>query len=164
MTSSPFVVPVSDLMSAAGSRRELHLDTSIEWGFELAAVGPELHAELILENASGVLIVRGPAATNLGLTCHRCLTEWSDPLQVDVAEVVGFDDDTDGYLLDGDDVDLEPVLRDVLLLEVPLRPLCRQSCLGLCATCGADLNAGSCLGHDEESSLPFAELRDLLEP
>lgn len=164
VTSSPFLVHVSDLLADSGSRRAVDVDGPIEWGFELAAVGPQLHAELVLENASGVLVVRGPAETTLGLTCHRCLTEWSESLRVEVAEALGFEDDDVGYALDGDTVDLEPVLRDALLLEVPLRPLCRDDCLGICATCGADLNTDSCPGHDEESASPFAELRDLLEP
>jgi len=161
---SAFVVPVSALLTAPGSRRAVGVDVPIEWGFELAAVGPQLHAELVLENASGVLVVRGPAETTLGLTCHRCLSEWSESLRVDVTEALGFEDDDDGYALDGDTADLEPVLRDALLLDVPLRPLCRDACLGLCGTCGADLNTDSCPGHDEEGTSPFAELRDLLEP
>jgi len=164
VTSSPFLIPVSDLLRDAGSRRTVDLDAPIAWGFELADVGPELHAELVVENAAGVLIVSGAATTAVKLTCHKCLTEWDESVQVDVAEALGFEDDADGYSLNGNDADLEPVLRDVVLLEIPLRPVCRQGCLGLCATCGADLNTDSCLGHDEEGASPFAELRDLLEP
>lgn len=136
----------------------------IKWGFELSTVGPALLADLLLENASGVLVVRGEATTHLHLTCHRCLTEWDEDVIVPVAEAMGFDDDEDGYTLDGDVADLEPVLRDAVLLEVPLRPLCRSGCFGLCSTCGADLNTDACPGHDEETTSPFAELRDLLEP
>jgi len=164
VTTSPFLIPVSDLIADSGSRRSVVLEATIEWGFDLAAVGPQLHADLLLENASGVLVVRGPAETTLGLTCHRCLTEWSEELRVEVAEAIGFDDDEGGYALDGDTADLEPVLRDTLLLNVSLRPTCQNDCRGLCVTCGADLNTDSCPGHDEVSTSPFAELRDLLEP
>ncbi len=164
MVSSPFVVPVSDLIAEPGLRREIRLDAVVDWRFELAAIGPGIHAELILENASGVLVVRGSAQAELGLTCHRCLTEWSEPLGVELTEALGFEGDEDGYSLDRDTADLEPALRDAVLLNVPLRPLCREGCLGICATCGADLNTGSCPGHEEEGSSPFAGLRDLLEP
>jgi uncharacterized protein len=164
MTSSPFVFPISDLLSDSGSRRAVAVDTSIAWGVEMAAVGPNLKAELVLENASGVLVVRGQAETTLQLTCDRCLTVWSEDLDIEITEALGFDVDGDGYALDRDTADLEPVLRDALLLEVPLRPMCRDDCRGICATCGADLNTATCPGHDEESTSPFAALRDLLEP
>ncbi len=164
VASSLFLIPVSDLTADPGSRRAIVVEAPIEWGFELAAVGPQLHAELLLENAAGVLVVRGPAKTTVDFTCHRCLTEWTEPLRVDVVEALGFEDDEDGYALDGDTADLEPVLRDALLLGVSLRPSCRDDCRGLCVACGADLNTDSCPGHDEVSASPFAELRDLLEP
>ena len=48
-------------------------------------------------------------------------------------------DDSDGYVLDGDLLDLEPALRDALVLELPLSPLCADDCLGLCAQCGVRL-------------------------
>ncbi len=59
-----------------------------------------------------------------------------------------------------------PDLRDfdAVLLALPLRPLCRPDCLGLCGVCGADLNTGSCPGHGEAAASPFTVLRDLLEP
>ena len=165
MTESPFRVPISDL-AEAGSRREVTVDAQVDWGVESATVGPGLHADLLFENASGVLVVRGRVETVLGLTCHRCLTEWQAVLDLPVAEAMGFEDDEDAdvYRLDGDVADVEPVLRDVVLLEVPLNPLCREDCRGLCATCGADLNGGPHPEHDDESTSPFAALRDLLEP
>lgn len=168
LVSSPFVFPIPDLLAEAGARRQIEVGALVDWGFELADVGPELHGELTLESASGVLVVRGPVRATLGLTCHRCLTEWEDEVEITLTEAIGFDeeegDEPEEYALDGDTLDLEPILRDAVLLAAPLRPLCRDDCLGLCATCGADLNTGSCPGHDEESTSPFAVLRDLLEP
>jgi uncharacterized protein len=57
---------------------------------------------------------------------------------------VDADLDEDTYPLEGDQLDLRPLVRDALLLELPLAPLCRDDCRGLCAQCGADLNAGPC--------------------
>ena len=63
------------------------------------------------------------------------------------------DADEDGYSLDGDLLDLEPVLRDALVLALPLAPLCRQDCPGLCAECGALLaQAGPDHGHGMPST------------
>lgn len=165
MIETPFRIPISDL-AEAGSRRALSLETEVDWGFELAEVGPELHADLVLENASGVLVVRGAVRTTLGLSCHRCLTQWEEEVDLDIAEAMGFEEDeeADVYALEGDVADLEPVLRDAVLLEAPIRPVCSEDCRGLCATCGADLNSGPHPEHDVESTSPFAALRDLLEP
>jgi uncharacterized protein len=52
--------------------------------------------------------------------------------------------DEDTYPLEGDQLDLRPLVRDALLLELPLAPLCQPDCLGLCPRCGADLNTGPC--------------------
>ena len=54
------------------------------------------------------------------------------------------DPDEDTYPIEGDHLDLQPLVRDALLLELPLAPLCREDCRGLCPECGADLNAAPC--------------------
>ena len=56
----------------------------------------------------------------------------------------GTDADEDAYLLAGDELDLEPLARDAVLLDLPLAPLCSEECLGLCPQCGANWNEGSC--------------------
>lgn len=54
------------------------------------------------------------------------------------------EEDEETYPLRGELLDLQPLVRDAILLELPLAPLCAESCKGLCATCGADLNDGPC--------------------
>src|SRR3990172_1230877 len=161
--TSPFRFPVSDLLET-GHRREVAFDASVDWTLELSQVGPSLHGDFTLEGASGGILARGRVDTAITSTCHRCLTEWTEPLEVAVVEVLGLGEDPDGYPLHGDVADLESPIRDTLLLELPLAPTCRPGCLGLCARCGGDLNTGSCPGHEKESDSPFASLRELFEP
>ena len=52
--------------------------------------------------------------------------------------------DEDTYLLAGDELDLEPLARDAVLLDLPLAPLCSEECLGLCPQCGTNWNDGPC--------------------
>jgi hypothetical protein len=67
----------------------------------------------------------------------------------------------DGYLLDGDLLDLEPAVRDALVLELPLSPLCDESCPGLCSRCGVRLaEAGPGHAHPDEDGV-WAVLKDL---
>jgi len=66
------------------------------------------------------------------------------------------------YLLPADDVlDLEPLVRDVLLLELPAVPLCRTDCQGLCPDCGVDHNVTSCDCSTSEPDPRWAALRSL---
>lgn len=160
---SPFRIPVSDLLADPGRKRPVMIDAPIEWVLELSQVGPDLHAELVLQGASGGVLVRGTAETEATHTCHRCLTQWTEPIEVEVAEILGLEEDPDGYPLDGEVADLETPLRDAVLLAIPLSPTCRPDCRGICATCGGDLNTGSCPGHDEEPDSPFASLRELFD-
>jgi uncharacterized protein len=160
---SAFRFPVADLLAHVGDRRNIVVAVPVDWGLDLSRVGPQLAADLILESASGGIVVRGPVTTLVANTCHRCLTEWQEPLEVELLEALGVDDDPDGYRLHGNVADLETPLRDAVLLAVPLSPTCRPDCRGLCAVCGADLNGTSCPGHDDEPDSPFAPLRGLLD-
>jgi uncharacterized protein len=164
VTASPFLIDVVALLTAPGSRRRVPIETPVEWGVEMSDVGPSISADLALESVAPGVVVRGPLDTTVTHRCHRCLVEWTEPLEIDVLETFGIADEGDDYPIVKEQIDLEPALRDATLLELPVSPTCKPDCLGLCSTCGADLNTGSCPGHDEEIDSPFAELRELLEP
>lgn len=162
--TSPFRFPVSDLIADPSRRRAVTVDTAVDWSVGGSTVGPGLTADLTVEGGGGGVVVRGSVVTDVRSTCHRCLAEWSEELTIDVMEVLGVEEDPDGYPLDGDVADLEDPVRDAVLLEIPFAPTCRADCLGLCSVCGGDLNTGSCAGHEQEVDSPFAVLRELLEP
>lgn len=161
--SSPFRIPVSDLLGDSGRRRPVTIDAPIEWPLELSVAGPRLNADLVLQGAAGGVLVRGSIETEVAHSCHRCLTEWTEPIRVEISELLGLAEDPDGYPLDGEVADLEVPIRDAVLLAIPINPTCRPDCLGICATCGGDLNTGSCPGHDEGQDSPFAPLRELFD-
>ena len=163
--SSPFRFVVSDLLRRAGERRAEHLTAADSWNLELSRLVPEepLEAELTLEGASGGVFAGGTVAATVEHTCHRCTTPWTEEIEVPFGEMIAAGEDAD-YPLEGDVADLEAPIRDTVLLALPLVPTCRPDCRGLCGRCGADLNTGACPGHDDESTSPFAGLRELLEP
>ncbi len=163
--SSPFRIPVSDLLQEAGRRRAVVIETPVDWSLELSRLDPDapLTAELSLESLPTGLLVRGRAIAPVRHTCHRCVTEWTEEITAEVAELLGTDEDDD-YRLDGDVADVEAPIRDAVLLLVPLVPTCSEDCAGLCSVCGTDLNTGTCPGHEDEPDTPFAALRGLLEP
>jgi uncharacterized protein len=77
--------------------------------------------------------------------CGRCLREINDSMGVTIQELYAYEDSTTDATTDedevgrmqGDLIDLEPALRDALVLTLPTNPLCREDCPGLCPECGA---------------------------
>ncbi len=156
---------MSDLLHRTGERRPETVVTPVDWGIELSRLVPEhpLRVEATLEGASGGVYASGKAVAVVEHTCHRCNATWLETLEVPFGEMIASGEDAD-YSLEGEVADLEIPVRDTVLLALPLVPTCRPDCLGLCGRCGADLNTGACPGHDDDSSSPFAGLRELLEP
>ena len=70
-------------------------------------------------------------------------------------------DEDEVYQLEGDLLDLEPVVRDSVVLALPLQPVCDEDCQGLCAQCGADLNSAVCDCQSKEIDSRWEALKDL---
>jgi uncharacterized protein len=115
--------------------------------------GAELELGVTLERVTEGILVTGTVRAPLVGECARCLDMFTSSTEVQFIELFTHDaseDDPDGYLLDGDLLDLEPALRDALVLELPLAPLCAEDCPGLCSECGVRLaDAGAGHGHAE---------------
>jgi uncharacterized protein len=152
----PFVVVVSDLLRRPGSRRHEHLEKSLP---TLAVTGAAVPAgtvanvDAVLDSIHEGILVTGRVSAAWQGECRRCLGRVGGELRAGVQEL--FEPrPTEGetYPLDHDHIDLGPMVRDALLLELPLAPLCAEGCQGICPTCGADLNDGPCeclpAGHD----------------
>jgi uncharacterized protein len=127
--------------------------------------GDDLELEVQLEDVTeGVLVTASVAAPLVG-ECARCLEEFTSVTQVWFQELFAAETDgsgDDGYLLDGDLLDLEPALRDAVVLELPLSPLCAADCLGLCSTCGVRLaDAEPDHGHADDGGV-WAVLKDFV--
>jgi uncharacterized protein len=99
----------------------------------------------------------GSVQSAVRLSCSRCLAEYELPISSDFTifytESKGEELDEEVELSDvelisatysGEEIDMDPEIAEQVLLEVPYKPLCSESCRGLCPQCGADLNAGDC--------------------
>jgi DUF177 domain-containing protein len=122
-------------------------------GVELVGVPEEAELELDiqLERVTDGVLVIGTVRAPLVGECARCLDMFASSTEVRFTELFtdeSGDEEADGYVLDGDLLDLEPALRDALVLELPLAPLCAEDCPGLCSECGVRLaDAGAGHGH-----------------
>jgi uncharacterized protein len=148
------LVPVTALRRQTGARREEQRAGRVG---ELSVVGSvvpasaEVVADLRLDSISGGIEVTASIHAPWQGECRRCLRPIEGELRCEVRELFrpradheAPDADEETYPLGGDHLDLRPLVRDALLLELPLAPLCREDCHGLCPTCGADLNLGTC--------------------
>jgi uncharacterized protein len=111
------------------------------------------------------LLLQGKFQAQTELECVRCLDIFPQKLKWSFTDLYAFDKRSisESNLLVPEDgqIDLEPLLREYALLEIPIKPVCRPECKGLCPVCGANLNSTDC-GHHPETSSPFSALKDLL--
>jgi uncharacterized protein len=164
--ASPFEAHVTDLLRSRNAERPARVDAHVDWHVELSRVDPDepVEGDFDLVAGSGGILVRGTISGSAVHTCFRCLTEWEEPFEVRIAELfVTGDAGEDDYEVHGDIIDLEPVMRDAVMLSFPLRPRCGDDCPGLVADGPSDLNTDSS-GDEGEQSSPFAVLRDLFGP
>jgi len=147
-------VDVSELLRRPGASESVQTDHILP-GVEvpLAHVRDDspLRVELLLEALVDGIHVSGIVRGTVVLECRRCLKEIASPLEVNLDEVFLYpgEGEDDVYRVTGEQIDLEPAVRDALMLALPLNPLCKEGCRGLCSTCGADLNDVDC-GHSQD--------------
>lgn len=172
----PLVLDTRELGRRPGSMRTVRFPAPApaDLGVELIGVpaGSEIDLDLRLESVMEGVLVSGTAAVELTGECGRCLEPLSDTLTVDLQELFAYPesttdetaDDEETARMEGDLLDLEPALRDAVVLALPLTPLCREDCSGLCAECGERLDD---LPEDHTHDAPDARwsaLQDLLDP
>lgn len=146
--ASPFAIDVRRLRRAVGTRWERTVCGALD---DLAVSGTavpdgaEVEADIVLESVFGGVSATGTVRAPWTGSCRRCLQPIAGAVEVAVRELYTPDGDgEETYLLDDDVVDLAPLLRDAVLLELPAAPLCRPDCAGLCPSCGADRNVAPC--------------------
>jgi uncharacterized protein len=121
-----------------------------------------IELDLRLESVVEGVLVTGTATVELRGTCVRCLTDVSDRTEVEVQELFVHPDSEAGEdevsRLEGDEIDLEPLLRDDVVLDLPFQPLCQEDCRGLCVECGANLNSDPDHSHGQMADARWAQL------
>ena len=186
---APLVLDTRELGRRPGSLRRARLTAPApaDLGIEVLRVpeGSPVDFELRLEAVMEGVLVTGQAQADLEGECVRCLGEIHDKVVADFQELFVYEDsdtatgphglpgpasgagsgvgDDDVNRLEGDLLDLEPVLRDAVVLTLPFQPLCRDDCPGLCAECGARLADDPGHQHEEPVDPRWAALQDLRE-
>ncbi len=162
---SPLVFDLRELGRRAGALRSYRRRVPAPAGLGLDLIrvpaGALLDLDLQLQSVTEGVLVTGTVTAPLVGECGRCLDPVSEDLVVELCELFAYPDSAtdettepdEVHRIDHDLVDVEPVVRDAVVLSLPWTPLCRADCAGLCPTCGQRLD-----------ELPAEHAHDLIDP
>lgn len=154
-------INVTKIKSTAETKDSVNLCEQVataDFGYEELELISPLTFVGEIEHTAPYFRLNGEVSAEIKLMCSRCLAEFSMQLAVPIAEVYtnkqealpDVDEDSEDFGFDeigffeGDEIEIAPALLKALFLELPMRPLCREDCRGICPECGADLNKGDC--------------------
>lgn len=151
---TPFTLDVVDLIHRPGEMRERTIDATAPdgWGNAVIGVreGEAIHIDARLESLHDGILVSADVATVARGECVRCLIDVERPVEVEIQEVFAYSqDEAFDYEIHETQVDLEPVVRDAVVLSLPFQPVCQEECTGLCPQCGVRLLDHP--GHEHEA-------------
>ncbi len=164
-------VTVSDIPSE-GLEKELELLIVLKDG----SPGSRVRGRIRLLKFGTRVLVEGDAEMTASLSCSRCLKEYTVPLKVSFSEEyipevqdssggereISGNELNVGYYKD-DKIYIEDIIKEQMLLVLPIKQLCKDDCKGLCSKCGQDKNAGSCECKHEHVDPRLAKLSELKE-
>jgi uncharacterized protein len=154
--ADPFVVHVARLRRSGNESHEVRRgplplagpldEVGIDPGRSVVPLDAEAEVDVILRPFSGGIAADGTVSAPWVGLCRRCTTPVEGELRIAVHErfADGSLPEDEFYPITDDTIDLGPMVRDAIVLELPMAPLCREDCRGLCPQCGADRNEGDC--------------------
>ncbi len=170
----PYRVDVGDILHDLGASVAVEADVSIdaiEFGdITFDPAGP-VKLDVNLTNTGTGVVAQGHALIDLRTDCSRCLESFVlhvkgsvEGLYTTPQHAEGLPEDQEWEPLTDDSVDLMPAVLAAIRVELPLAPLHAEDCMGICPTCGCDLNQGACgCTPDTSTEGPFGVLKSLLE-
>ncbi len=153
----------------------LEVDIEESFRFEEVPLVSPVKAHLGLTKAHREIIVSGNVTAELELECSRCLKKYrrvvNEPVNVvyHPIEEIGADrhelkdDEMDMGFYKGEELDLRDLLKEQLILNIQMKPLCDENCKGICSHCGTDLNTETCSCETEKIDSRLEVLKKLLE-
>ncbi len=141
------------LKSLIGTTRTYEVEETVE----IAGVDRLVHGEVELTRSDKSILVHAVLHVQVELECGRCLTKFQSPLTLDIqeeylpkiniytGEAMPAPEDREAFVIDERNIlDLLEAVRQYASLAVPMKPLCKPDCAGLCPSCGHNLNQGTC--------------------
>jgi uncharacterized protein len=166
-------IDLSNIAGTPGERGRYSISEDVAATEEMSCLGP-VTGEITVENVGSLLLVRGRLRATVALRCARCLGEFTRSLEIDIeeefaaagtgAEVKTIDrEEPEASAIANYVLDVSDLVRQEVAVRVPMAPLCREACLGICAQCGKNLNEGPCGCSAASMDGRWAKLSTLLE-
>jgi uncharacterized protein len=141
---------------------------------QVLALEAPLEVKVTIRRAGNKYVLDGRISGGIQVRCDRCLESYhrevSAPFHLflqavpsgpNAAEVELLDEDMEVDFIQGDQVNLDEIVREQVFLSLPLKCLCSETCRGLCPRCGANLNRGICNCRGGEGHPAFSKLKEL---
>jgi uncharacterized protein len=160
-------IDVLDLIKKKSSRKKVHLvyteESFYDDGEKIEFVKPIiLDSELSL--IEDIISLNGTIVTEAILPCSRCLVGFNHIIDIQIHEKFSSDPenkDEEIIFIEGDTIDVTDVIKNNILLSLPIKKLCKDNCKGLCQNCGTNLNIATCDCTKDNVDPRLAKLKDL---
>jgi uncharacterized metal-binding protein YceD (DUF177 family) len=151
-SANPWRLDLRELGRRAGSMQEIDRTAPAppDWRVELIGVpaAADVRLRLRLESVMEGVLITGDLDVPVEGSCARCLEPLEDTLHLSVQELYAYagstteatSEEDEVRRIEGDHLDLEPLARDTVVLNLPLAPVCTEDCRGLCVDCGQRLD------------------------
>jgi uncharacterized protein len=167
-------VNVTDLLKTEGAEKRLELEAEIpviKKGGEKIELAKAPRLDLILRNVSNRILTSGSLRAEVFLDCSRCLIRFRYPLEIKISELFRKpsefrveklpEQEEKVFAIVNDEIDLAPMAEQAMVLALPMKPLCKKICKGLCPICGENLNKRPHVHEEEEIDSRLEELKKL---
>ncbi len=166
-------IDLSNIAATPGARGRYSVSEHLAPTEEYSCLGP-VTGEITVENTGSLLLVRGHVSVVLRLSCVRCLEAFESPIALEIEEEFATEDTApDVPTIDRDEpeaaaisnyiLDVSELVRQQLLMHLPMASTCRPDCPGICPQCGHSLKQGPCACSAPAPDSPWAKLEGLLE-
>jgi uncharacterized protein len=160
-------IDVLDLIKKKVSKKKVHLVYSEENFYDdgelIEFLKPiTLDGEVYL--TGDIISLEGKVLTEVSLPCSRCLTGFDHNIDIEIHENFSTNPDNkdeEVIFIEGDTIDIKDVIKNNILLSLPIQKLCKDDCQGLCQNCGTNLNIEECTCAESNVDPRLAKLKDL---
>ncbi|WP_017414534.1 YceD family protein [Clostridium tunisiense] len=160
-------IDVSELKGKKNSKRNINVvieKESFYDGTETVMVSSPIKFDGVIRFVGDIFQLKGKVTAELLLTCSRCLKKFPYTIEMDIEEKLSTsasNEESEIISIKNDKIDMDEIVESNLIIQLPVKRLCSESCKGLCQQCGTDLNHKECSCDDVDVDPRLAKLKDL---